>query len=163
KDDWDWEPAPKDTALIEKIRALAESDFNEAYRLKSKAARSQRLDEIHAKVKQACVDVEDNPADANVVGGILHDMEAKIVRGQIPAGRGAHGRAPRAPLPPHPAPPAAAAGRAGLGALPPGRDATDRHHRAGSGPGRADHRPAAGRFPRAFHAPLQLPAVLHRR
>src|SRR5512142_2646402 len=54
KDSWDWEPAPKDTALIEKIRALAESDFNEAYRLKSKAARSQRLDEIHAKVKEAC-------------------------------------------------------------------------------------------------------------
>jgi polyribonucleotide nucleotidyltransferase len=83
KDDWDWEPAPKDTTLIEKIRALAESDFNEAYRLKSKAARSQRLDEIHAKVKEACVNVEDNPADANVVRGILHDMEAKIVRGQI--------------------------------------------------------------------------------
>jgi polyribonucleotide nucleotidyltransferase len=83
KDDWDWEPAAKDTALIEKIRALAESDFNEAYRLKSKAARSQRLDEIHAKVKEACVNVEDNPADWNVVRGILHDMEAKIVRGQI--------------------------------------------------------------------------------
>jgi len=83
KDDWDWEPAPQDTALVEKIRALAESDFNEAYRLKSKAARSQRLDEIHAKVKDACVKVEENPADANVVRGILHDMEAKIVRGQI--------------------------------------------------------------------------------
>jgi polyribonucleotide nucleotidyltransferase len=83
KDDWDWEPAPKDTALIEKIAALAENDFNEAYRLKSKAARSQKLDEIHAKVKVAFVDVADNPADANVVGGILHDMEAKIVRGQI--------------------------------------------------------------------------------
>jgi polyribonucleotide nucleotidyltransferase len=86
KDDWDWEPAPKDTALIEKIRALAEADFNEAYRLKSKAARSQKLDEIHAKVKQAVVAVEDNPADANVVRGILHDMEAKIVRGQILSG-----------------------------------------------------------------------------
>jgi polyribonucleotide nucleotidyltransferase len=83
KDDWEWEPAPKDTVLIEKIRALAEADFNEAYRLKSKAARSQKLDEIHAKVKAAFVDVEENPADANVVGGILHDMEAKIVRGQI--------------------------------------------------------------------------------
>src|SRR4051812_20029842 len=83
KDDWDWEPAAKDTALLEKIRALAEADFNEAYRLKSKAARSQRLDEIHAKVKEACVNTDDNPADSNVVRGILHDMEAKIVRGQI--------------------------------------------------------------------------------
>ena len=83
KDDWDWEQAPKDEVLIEKIRALAEADFNEAYRLKSKAARSQKLDEIHAKVKEAFVNVEDNPADANVVRGILHDMEAKIVRSQI--------------------------------------------------------------------------------
>src|SRR5689334_17668556 len=83
KDDWDWEAAPKDEALIEKIRALVESDLNDAYRLKSKAARSQKLDEIHAKVADSFVKVEDNPADANVVGGILHDMEAKIVRGQI--------------------------------------------------------------------------------
>ncbi|HST01382.1 MAG TPA: polyribonucleotide nucleotidyltransferase, partial [Usitatibacter sp.] len=83
KDDWDWEPAAKDTALIDRIHAIAESDFNEAYRLKSKAARSQKLDEIHAKVKENCVNVPDNPADANVVRGILHDMESKIVRGQI--------------------------------------------------------------------------------
>jgi polyribonucleotide nucleotidyltransferase len=83
KDDWEWEAAPKDEVLIEKIRALVEADFNDAYRLKSKAARSQKLDEIHAKVKASFVDVEDNPADSNVVGGILHDMEAKIVRGQI--------------------------------------------------------------------------------
>jgi polyribonucleotide nucleotidyltransferase len=83
KDDWEWEPAPRDDALIEKIRALVESELNDAYRLKSKAARSQKLDEIHAKVMDSFVKVEENPADANVVGGILHDMEARIVRGQI--------------------------------------------------------------------------------
>jgi polyribonucleotide nucleotidyltransferase len=83
KDDWDWEPAAQDTALIDKVRALVESEVNEAYRMKSKAARSQKLDEIHAKVAQSFVNVEENPADSNVVRGILHDMEAKIVRGQI--------------------------------------------------------------------------------
>ncbi len=83
KDDWDWEPAAKDEALISKISLLAENELNDAYRLKSKAARSQKLDEIHAKVFDACVKVAEDAADANVVRGILHDMEAKIVRGQI--------------------------------------------------------------------------------
>jgi polyribonucleotide nucleotidyltransferase len=83
KDDWDWEAPARDEVLIEKIRALAENDLNEAYRVKSKAVRSQKLEEIQARVLEAFVNVEDNPADGNVVRGILHDMEAKIVRGQI--------------------------------------------------------------------------------
>ncbi|HET6264237.1 MAG TPA: polyribonucleotide nucleotidyltransferase [Usitatibacter sp.] len=83
KDDWDWEAPARDDVLIEKVRALAENDLNEAYRVKSKAVRSQKLDEIQTRVLDAFVNVEDNPADNNVVRGILHDMEAKIVRGQI--------------------------------------------------------------------------------
>jgi polyribonucleotide nucleotidyltransferase len=83
KDDWDWEAPKPDQALIDKIKALAENEFNEAYRLRSKQARTQRLDEIHAKVKEACIDTAETPADANVVRGILDGMEAAIVRGQI--------------------------------------------------------------------------------
>src|SRR6187397_3498919 len=83
KDEWDWEAAPKDPMLVEKIRALVESDLDEAYRMKSKSLRSTRLDEIKKKVWDTCVLVEDNPCDANVARGILKEMEAKIVRGQI--------------------------------------------------------------------------------
>ncbi|HUP96435.1 MAG TPA: polyribonucleotide nucleotidyltransferase [Usitatibacter sp.] len=83
KDDWDWEPAESDSMLVDKLRALVESDYNEAYRLKSKSLRSTRLDEIKKKAWDAVVLVEDNPADANVVRGILKEMESKIVRGQI--------------------------------------------------------------------------------
>ena len=83
KDDWDWEAAGVDTVLVEKMRALVESELNDAYRMKSKSLRSTRLDEIKKKVWDTCVLVEDNPADANVARGILKDMEAKIVRGQI--------------------------------------------------------------------------------
>ncbi len=83
KDDWDWEAAEKDSVLVEKMRALVESDLNDAYRMKSKSLRSTRLDEIKKKVWDTCVLVEDNPADANVARGILKDMESKIVRGQI--------------------------------------------------------------------------------
>jgi len=83
KDDWDWEPAATDAVLVEKIRALVESDLNDAYRMKSKSLRSGKLDEIKKKVWDTCVLVEDNPADANVARGILKEMESKIVRGQI--------------------------------------------------------------------------------
>ncbi|APV51781.1 polyribonucleotide nucleotidyltransferase [Betaproteobacteria bacterium GR16-43] len=83
KDDWDWEAAPTDAVLVEKIRALVESDLNDAYRMKSKSLRSGKLDEIKKKVWDTCVLVEDNPADANVARSILKEMESKIVRGQI--------------------------------------------------------------------------------
>jgi polyribonucleotide nucleotidyltransferase len=83
KDDWDWQAAKPDASLVDKIKALAENDLNEAYRMKSKQARSQRLDEINAKVMEACVLKAEAPADANVVGSIVSGMEAAIVRGQI--------------------------------------------------------------------------------
>jgi len=83
KDDWDWTPAATDPALIEKIRAIAEKDLDEAYRVKSKGIRSGKLDDIKKRVLDACVVNADPPADGNVVRGILKDMESKIVRGQI--------------------------------------------------------------------------------
>ncbi len=83
KDDWDWAPAQTDPALVEKIRALAETDIAEAYRVKSKAVRQEKLEDVKKKVLDACVVNADPPADGNVVRGILKDMESKIVRGQI--------------------------------------------------------------------------------
>ncbi|HET7400700.1 MAG TPA: polyribonucleotide nucleotidyltransferase [Usitatibacter sp.] len=85
KDDWDWEPAQPDTALAQRLRDLAESDFNEAYRIRSKAQRSQKLDEIYSRVQKelALIASTEEAPDANVVRSILKDMEAKIVRGQI--------------------------------------------------------------------------------
>jgi len=83
KDEWDWQAPQPDTALVERIRAIAEAEINEAYRTKSKALRSEKLDAVKAKLLDELVAKADTPADGNVVRGILHDMEAKIVRGQI--------------------------------------------------------------------------------
>ncbi len=83
KDDWEWEAAASDAVLVEKIRGIAEESLNEAYRTKSKSVRSEKLDELKALVLGECVLNSATPADANVVRGILKDMEAKIVRGQI--------------------------------------------------------------------------------
>jgi polyribonucleotide nucleotidyltransferase len=83
KDDWDWEPQLAEASLHETIRALAENELSEAYRTKSKSLRSEKLDQIKSKVLAACVLEAEPPADSNVVRGILKEMEAKIVRGQI--------------------------------------------------------------------------------
>jgi polyribonucleotide nucleotidyltransferase len=83
RDDWEWEAHKPDAALVDKIKAIAENDLNEAYRLKSKGLRRDKLDEIKKRVMEACVLAVDVPADANVVRGILSEIEAKIVRGQV--------------------------------------------------------------------------------
>ncbi len=86
KDDWDWEAKDSDSALVEKIRGIAENGVAEAYRMKSKSQRQEKLEEIKRRVLDECVVNCETPADANVTRGILKDMEAKIVRGQILAG-----------------------------------------------------------------------------
>ena len=86
KDDWDWEAKASDATLIEKIRAIAENDLGEAYRMKSKSLRQEKLEEIKRRVLDECVLNAEVPADSNVARGILKEMEAKIVRGQILAG-----------------------------------------------------------------------------
>ena len=83
KDDWDWEAPQPDTALIDRIKGLVENELNEAYRTKSKALRSEKLDGLKQKLLDELVVNAETPADANVVRGILHDLEAKIVRGQV--------------------------------------------------------------------------------
>ena len=86
KDDWDWEAKASDATLIEKIRAIAENDLGDAYRMKSKSLRQEKLEEIKRRVLDECVVNAEVPADSNVARGILKEMEAKIVRGQILAG-----------------------------------------------------------------------------
>jgi polyribonucleotide nucleotidyltransferase len=83
KDDWEWEAAPSDAALIDKIRGIAENDLNDAYRLKSKSLRQEKLEDIKRRVLDECVLNAEVAADSNVARGILKEMEAKIVRGQI--------------------------------------------------------------------------------
>jgi polyribonucleotide nucleotidyltransferase len=86
KDDWDWEAKASDSTLIEKIRGIAETGVADAYRMKSKSQRQEKLEEIKRRVLDECVVNCETPADANVTRGILKEMEAKIVRGQILAG-----------------------------------------------------------------------------
>ena len=82
KPEWDWQPAPKDEALIARIAALAEAELRAAYLITSKQARTQKTREIADKVVAALSEGE-NAVDPNVVKDRLFDLEARIVRNQI--------------------------------------------------------------------------------
>ncbi|OFZ96622.1 MAG: polyribonucleotide nucleotidyltransferase [Betaproteobacteria bacterium RIFCSPLOWO2_02_FULL_62_17] len=80
---WDWEPVPKDEALIARISELAEAPFREAYKIRSKQARSTRLSEISKQVMEQVGAGSEPAPDTNQVGDILFALESKIVRNQI--------------------------------------------------------------------------------
>jgi len=80
---WDWQPPAKDDALVARIKELAESDLREAFTLRQKKARSERIDAIwKGAFEKIGVGAEGGP-DANVVKDICFGLESAIVRGQI--------------------------------------------------------------------------------
>ncbi|MGY8525011.1 polyribonucleotide nucleotidyltransferase [Paracidovorax citrulli] len=85
KPEWDWAPAAKNEALIARVAEIGSPLLQEAYQLRQKSARSQKVKEAYAAVeaKMAEAGAEFDKVD---VGNILFDLEAKIVRGQILAG-----------------------------------------------------------------------------
>jgi polyribonucleotide nucleotidyltransferase len=83
---WDWKPAAKDEAMIASVNGVAETALREAYQLRSKQARQQRLKEIYAKVAADCIPAEAASGYANEVNNHVFELEAKIVRHQILSG-----------------------------------------------------------------------------
>ena len=83
KDPWDWTAPVPPQALIDQINAMAANDLNEAFRIKAKGARSEKLADIKNRVVAAlCTDADGAP-DKNTVSTLLFNIESKIVRGQI--------------------------------------------------------------------------------
>jgi polyribonucleotide nucleotidyltransferase len=80
---WDWTPPAKDEALVARVAQLVEADLREAYRIKQKQTRSQRIDEIRSRLLSELVASAPEPADERTVKNIFSDLEAKIVRSQI--------------------------------------------------------------------------------
>lgn len=83
KDAWDWEQPEPDTALIEKVAAIAEADVNAAFSIKAKSARSAKLDEIKNKVMAELITEATSTTEANKIKGEFFNLEAKVVRSQI--------------------------------------------------------------------------------
>jgi polyribonucleotide nucleotidyltransferase len=82
---WDWKAPAKDEALIAKIDALAKDKLVAAYQIRNKQARTRACREAYAIV-MADLKLDGVAFDAVAVEGMLFDIEAKIVRGQILAG-----------------------------------------------------------------------------
>ena len=88
---WDWQPAPKNEALIARVHEIAQADLEEAYTIRSKQSRTEKLRAIYEKVEaQLTADAEaagTEVADMNEVHGILFEMEAHVVRTNILEGK----------------------------------------------------------------------------
>ena len=84
---WDWQPAPKNEALVARIVELCDAGLKEAYGIRSKQARTEKLREVYAAWEaQLVADAEaagTEAPDMNEVHGILFELEAKLVRSNI--------------------------------------------------------------------------------
>ncbi len=83
---WDWSAPEKDQPLIEKVAQLAQTDLNDAYQVRQKQDRSQKIDVIRNRVLGELLTEDMDTARVNQIKGIFQDLEAKIVRSQILAG-----------------------------------------------------------------------------
>ncbi|PZP98575.1 MAG: polyribonucleotide nucleotidyltransferase, partial [Variovorax paradoxus] len=82
---WNWQAPARDEALIAKVTAAAEEKLRAAYQLRNKQARTEATRAAYADVL-AVLKADGTEFDSVKVEGLLFDIEARIVRGQILAG-----------------------------------------------------------------------------
>ena len=84
---WEWQPAPKNEALMASLVQNAGQALREAYQMRSKQARVNRIKEIYSSTLGAAaanaVSSGQPAVDGNEIANILFELEAKIVRSQI--------------------------------------------------------------------------------
>jgi len=85
KPDWKWAAPAKNEPFIAKVTALAEGPLRAAYQIRSKQARTQACRDVTNNVV-AALKAESVEFDKVEVEGLLFEIEARIVRGQILAG-----------------------------------------------------------------------------
>jgi len=80
---WDWAPVEAGTELENRVATEAEAAIVEAYKIREKMSRQDRLNEIRdAAIEKLCSDDEASPA-ASDVSDIIHKIEKHVVRHQI--------------------------------------------------------------------------------
>ncbi|MDF0532656.1 polyribonucleotide nucleotidyltransferase [Shewanella yunxiaonensis] len=79
---WDWTAPVKNESLADKVKAIAEADFTEAYQITAKQERYQAV----ADIKKAAVEkllAEDPQLDATEIDNLLGSLEKRVVRSRI--------------------------------------------------------------------------------
>ena len=85
KPEWDWQAPAQDEALIARVEALGRDKLVAAYQIRNKQARTQACRTAYAEVMEG-LKADGVEFDAVKVEGLLFNIEASIVRGQILAG-----------------------------------------------------------------------------
>jgi polyribonucleotide nucleotidyltransferase len=85
KPEWNWQAPAKNEPFIAKVTELAEGPLRAAYQIRSKQARTQACRDVTSSVT-ASLKAEGVDFDKVEVEGLLFEIEARIVRGQILAG-----------------------------------------------------------------------------
>ncbi|MDR9435421.1 MAG: polyribonucleotide nucleotidyltransferase [Thiohalophilus sp.] len=80
---WDWQPPAVDEALHKAVAEAGEASFNEAYTIKEKMARYDRLGEIRKEILAKLVSDEEGGYSESEVQGAIGKLEKKVVRGRI--------------------------------------------------------------------------------
>jgi len=83
---WDWSLPQKDEGMVRRVAELAEAGLHEAYRIRQKQLRSEKIAALRSTVFDALVTNAAEPADENMVATLFGDLESKIVRGRILGG-----------------------------------------------------------------------------
>lgn len=82
---WEWAAPARDEALIAKVEELGRDKLVAAYQIRSKQARTHACRDANAAVKAGLTEAG-VAFDSVKIDGLLHDIEAQIVRSQILAG-----------------------------------------------------------------------------
>ena len=90
KAEWEWQAAPGNEALIEKINQLAEADMRAAYRVRDKQARTAQVSAVEKSVAKTLAEDAaskgESAPDSTEVGNLLFELQSRIVRSQILSG-----------------------------------------------------------------------------
>jgi polyribonucleotide nucleotidyltransferase len=84
---WDWKPAEENVALKQAVAAQAQAILTEAYGIVVKQSRVARLAEIRQKVQEALAGGEKPQFTREQVATELHNLEYRLVRDLILAGK----------------------------------------------------------------------------
>ena len=82
---WDWTPEAENTALKDKVKALAEAEMTAAYQISDKLARKDAVTAATEKALEAIL-AEDEEQDKKEVLDLLHELESDVVRSRILSG-----------------------------------------------------------------------------
>ncbi|MDZ7804620.1 polyribonucleotide nucleotidyltransferase [Thiohalophilus sp.] len=80
---WDWQPPAVNEALHQAVAELGEAKINEAYTIKEKMARYDRLGEIRNEILEKLVSDEAGGYSESDVQGAIGKLEKKVVRSRI--------------------------------------------------------------------------------